>query len=444
MTTRIPRRSFLGAGATAATLGLTGARRVDPTPAILGGPPARPAARQGVAWPIIGEDDLAGWVDVLRSGVWNRLSGDRVDRFESAWAERLGASHCLATANGTGALICALNALDVGPGDEVIVPPYTFVATINAVLMQHALPVFVDTDPRTFQIDAAKVEAAITDRTRAILPVHVGGAPADLDTLLEVGKRRKVAVVEDACQAHLAEWRGQKVGTLGDCGCFSFQASKNLNCGEGGALVTNVEDLDRQARSFQNNGRSWAGAPGQYARTGANLRLTEFQGALLSTQLTRLEDQSRTRERNAAYLTTRLEAIGGLLPVRPHDGCTRNSYHLYMCRYDPDAFAGLTRAKFLEAMAAEGVGASGGYGPLNREPFLRAAFESRGYRQVYGEKALADLLARNAEACPQNDRVCTEAVWLGQTTLLGPREEMDAIALAVEKIKQNAERISRA
>src|SRR6185503_8180877 len=136
------------------------------------------------------------------------------------------------TANGTSALITSLQALGVGAGDEVIVPPYTFVATVNAVLLLHALPVFVDTDPDTFQIDARKVEAAITPDTRAIVPVHLGGGVADLDTILEVANRRGIPVVEDACQAHLSEWKGRKVGTFGKTGCFSFQASKNLNSGE--------------------------------------------------------------------------------------------------------------------------------------------------------------------------------------------------------------------
>ena len=195
---------------------------------------------------------------VLRSGKWNRLDGDCARQFEETWAATLGAKHCLATANGTSALIISLNALGVGPGDEVIVPPYTFVATINAVLMQHAIPVFVDTDPETFQIDARKIEAAITERTRCILPVHLGGSPADMDTILEIGRKHNLPVVEDACQAHLAEWRHRKVSTLGALGCFSFQASKNLNSGEGGAILTNDTDLYNVCQSFHNNGR---GAP---------------------------------------------------------------------------------------------------------------------------------------------------------------------------------------
>ena len=196
-------------------------------------------------------------------------------------------------------------------------PPYTFVATINAVLMHHALPVFVDTDPETFQIDARKLEAAITERTRCIMPVHLGGSAADMDAILAIAARHKVPVVEDACQAHLAEWRGRKVSTLGDLGCFSFQASKNLNSGEGGAILTNNDDLFEQCRSFQNNGRGTTTA-------GLLLRAQRRQPAhdrvpgarLLLQQLTRLEEQSRRREQNAAYLTELLHEIPGITPAQ--------------------------------------------------------------------------------------------------------------------------------
>ena len=224
--------------------------------------------------------------------------------------------------------ITSLAALGVGPGDEVIVPPYTFVATVNAVLMHHALPIFVDTDPETFQIDARKIEAAITERTRCIIPVHLGGAAADLDAIAAVAAKHKIPVLEDACQAHLAEWRGRKVSTLGDLGCFSFQGSKNLNSGEGGAILTSSDELIEQCKSFQNNGRGTSTAGFSYVRNGANLRMTEFQAALLLQQLTRLEEQSRRREQNAAYLTGLLREIPGIAPARMYDGCTRNAYHL--------------------------------------------------------------------------------------------------------------------
>jgi dTDP-4-amino-4,6-dideoxygalactose transaminase len=324
----------------------------------------------------------------------------------------------------------------------VIVPPYTFVATINVVLLQHALPVFVDTDPETFQIDARQVEAAITDRTTCLLPAHIGGAPADLDRLLEIGRVKKIPVLEDACQAHLGEWRGRKLGTLGALGCFSFQASKNLNAGEGGAIVTDSDELITECRSFHNNGRSAPGASSLFARNGCNLRMTEFQGTLLTAQMTRLEAQSRTREQNAAYLTGLLREIPGILPARTYDGCSRNAYHLYMFRYDKAHFADLPRSGFLRALTAEGIPGSGGYGPLYKEPFLKTTLQSRAYRAVYPSERLAEALDRIQ--CPANDRLCEEAVWLTQTMLLGPRSDMDQIAEAVRKIHKHAAAIARA
>ena len=412
-------------------------------PALLGGKPVRGARGPLVSWPIVGDNDEKGWMEVLRKRRWNRLDGDSVKRFEQTWAQMLGAKYCLATANGTSALFASLNALGVGPGDEVIVPPYTFVATINVVLLQHALPVFVDTDPETYQIDARKIEAAITPRTRCILPVHLGGSAADLDTILEVARKHKLPVVEDACQSHLGEWRGRKLSTWGDLGCFSFQASKNLNCGEGGAVLSNHEELIRQCHSFHNNGRPPFGEPGfAYVRNGGNLRLTEFQGALLLEQLTRLEEQSRKREQNAAYLSNMLQEIPGIRPARMYEGCTRNAYHIYMMRYDPGQFGGLPRDKFLRAMRAEGIPMSGGYSPLNKQPFLRNTLESRAYRAIYAAKDLAAYWERID--CPVNDRVCETAVWMGQTTLLGSRGEMEQIVEAVRKTRQYAGDLTRA
>lgn len=436
------RRAFLGSSA-AVGLGATRSRadgKGAGTPAILGGDPVRKRPFPG--WPVVGENDLTAWVDVLKSGIWNRLGGKRAETFEKEWARRTGSPHALATSSGTTALFTALDALDVGPGDEVIVPPYTFVATINVVMLRHALPIFVDTDPETFQIDATKVEAAITDRTACLLPAHIGGSPADLDTILDVARRRKLPVIEDACQAHLAEWRGKKVGTLGDLGCFSFQASKNLNSGEGGAILAREEATIARCRSFHNNGRSNPGEPGLFARNGCNLRLTEFQAALLLTQLERLEAQSRTREENASYLSGLLREIPGITPARMYEGCTRNAYHLYMLRYDPAAFEGLPRATFLKALSAEGIPASGGYAPLTKEPLLENTLSSRAFRAIYPPERLAEC--RERLHCPVNEKLCEEAVWFTQTMLLGPRGDMDQIAEAVRKIQSNAGTLARA
>jgi perosamine synthetase len=406
--------------------------------AILGGKPVR--SESFPSWPVVGDEDEKALLRVLRSRKWNR--GSAVDQFEKDWAAKVGTPYALATSSGTSALVVALNALEVGPGDEVILPPYTFVATVNAVLLQYALPVFVDTDRETFQIDARRIGAAVTKRTRTIIPVHLGGAAADMDLILQEARARGLRVLEDACQSHLAEWRGRKVGTLGDLGCFSFQASKHLNSGEGGALVGSDAGLIEHCRSFHNQGRGQAETTSfSYTRRGDNRRLTEFQGALLLTQLARLEEQSQVREANARYLCDQLRQISGTTPARVHENCTRNAYHLYMFRYDAEAFQGLTRERFLEALRAEGIPCSGGYAPLNQEPVIKATLESRAYRHIYSAKELAALSERNR--CPENDRLCREAVWFSQNTLLGNRTDMDQIAEAVRKIQRHSPQLMK-
>jgi perosamine synthetase len=449
----MPRRRFLGTAALAsASLGLnlhqasaldsrtasTGMLPAEPKPALLGGSPVRTGAFPH--WPVTDPQDREALLEVFRSGRWSRSYGGPVaGQFEKAYADLMGARHCIAVANGTSALFASLAALGVGPGDEVILPPYTFVATLNVILLQHALPVFVDVDAETFQIDATKVENAITERTAAVIPVHIGGAAADLDVLLPVAAKHRLPVVEDACQAHLGEWRGRKVGTLGDAGCFSFQASKNLNCGEGGAIVTNDAELAEKCYAFHNNcrPRSTAGYDARYLGSrGANLRLTDLQAALLLSQMRRLEEQSRVRDENAAYLTRLLEEIPGVRPARLHAGCTRNAWHLYMFRYQADSFAGLSRPAFLRALQAEGIPCSGGYSPLNREEFVLASLRTRAYQRMYPPELLAGWEERNQ--CPVNDLLCKEAVWFTQTQLLGPRSDMDQIAAAIRKIQAHA------
>jgi len=237
----VTRRRFLGTSTLApAALSLEAAPLADTpadpsagTPAILGGAKAHPSPFP--SWPVFDQTEERAMLDTLRSGKWYRGTGKMVDQFQKAYAELTGARFCLGVANGTSALLTSLSALGVEPGDEVLVPPYTFIATVNVVLQHRALPVFVDTDAQTFQMDARKIEASITPRTRAIIPVHLGGSACDLDAILPIGTRRGIPVVEDACQAHLAEWRRRKVGTYGQVGCFSFQlnnAQAHLHSGQ--------------------------------------------------------------------------------------------------------------------------------------------------------------------------------------------------------------------
>ena len=437
------RRNFLAGVPLAATaLAADTPAGAGGKPAILGGPKAFTGAFPD--WPVYDQTEERALADTLHSGKWYRGSGQMVSKFEQAYAQLTGAKLCLATANGTSALYTSLNALGVEPGDEVVVPPYTFVATINVVLRQHALPVFVDTDLETFQMDARKVEAAISPQTRAIMPVHLGGSACDLDALLPIAAKHGIPLIEDACQAHLAEWKGRKVGTYGQVGCFSFQASKNLNSGEGGAILSNDEDLRERCYAFHNNGSGlkYIGTSFTYNTSGANLRMTEFQGALLMAQMTRIEAQAKTRTENARYLTSLLKEIPGIAPARMYDGCTRNAYHLYMFRYDQTRFAGIPRSVFLKALAAEGIPAASGYTPLNTQPFLKNVLASRGYKRLFPPKDLAEWQERTR--CPVNDRLCEEAVWFTQTMLLAPRGAMDRIAEAVRKIQMHAAELVKA
>lgn len=414
-------------------------------PAILGGPSAWNKARW-VKWPIwIPETDEKRVLEVLRSGVWSRASV--VSEFEKVWSETLGAKRTLLVSNGTNALIVALNQLDIKAGDEVLVPPYTFISTVQAILMNGAMPIFVDIDPDTYQIDPAKIEAKITPRTKAILPVHILGMPADMPRIMEIAKRHNLLVVEDACQAPLTEINNQKVGTIGHAGCFSFQNSKNIPIGEGGAVVSNDEAFIDRCFSFQNLGLPYGTAVGTFnagsVRIGTKVRLTEYQAAIGLAQLQRLDEQTTIRENNAAYLKSKIENIPGIIPYKTYDSATRISFHLFSFRYKKEFFQGLSRNAFMQALRAEGVPCSGGYTPLNKQEFLKEAFASKNYKRMYHKDMLDYNKYMAQNQCPENDLLCTEAVWFTQNLLLGSKEDMDSIASAITKIHANAAEVKK-
>jgi len=442
MSREVNRRQFIAATTAAGVgLALTGATQAAEKPALLGGKPVRTKGYQ--SWPVARPTDEKAVLEVVHTGRWYRSQS--VDNFEETYAKLSGAKYCIATASGTSALYASLGALGVGPGDEVIVPPYTFVATVNVVLLNYAMPVFVDSDRETFQMDPGKLEAAITERTAAIIPVHIGGSAADLDSILAIAKKRNVPVIEDACQAHLGQWRNRGLGSWGTTGCFSFQVSKNLCSGEGGAILTNEETMANKCYAFHNNCRKRRTAGYNFTYEGGratNVRMTEFQGALLLTQMNGVEERADTRHENGKYLSSMLREIPGILPARMYDGCTRNAYHLYMFRYQPEKFANLPRRKFIKALIAEGVPCSAGYSPLNKEAFIANALHSRGYVKVYGKAAIDQWLDRNQ--CPENDKLCEEAVWFTQNMLLGPRSDMDEIAAAIRKIQAFAPQLAKA
>jgi Predicted pyridoxal phosphate-dependent enzyme apparently involved in regulation of cell wall biogenesis len=409
----------------------------DNKPVLLGG--RKPTGYGFSKWPVYDQSEEKALLDILHSNEWGRLDGSVTAKFEAEYARINDTTHCLAVSSGTSALYTMLGALDVGPGDEVILPVYTFVASYNVVVLNYALPILIDTDPETFQIDADKIEPAITKQTKLIMPVHIGGSPADMDRVLEIGRNHNLPIIEDACQAHLAEWKGKKVGSLGLGGAFSFQSTKNLNCAEGGAITSNDEAFIRKCYGFHNQGQggtSTSYTTGEGTR-GTNLRLTEFQANLLLAQMTRLEQQAGKRSENAAYLTNLFNEIPGIIPAKLYEGTTNSAYHLYMFRYDKSKFQGLSRERFIEAMSAEGVPCSTGYGQMNSSAYVQGLAENKHYLKIYGEKGMREWLDRIR--CPQNDTLTKEeSVWFTQTMLLGSRTDMEMIADAVRKIQKYA------
>ncbi|HNS20309.1 MAG TPA: DegT/DnrJ/EryC1/StrS family aminotransferase [Sedimentisphaerales bacterium] len=408
--------------------------------AILGGTPVR--AKPWPAWPVWDRSAEESVVEILRSGNWFRGQGTTVTQFEKAYADLLGVKRCVAMVNGTNSLLTALFMLDIGVGDEVIVSPYTFIATYNVVINSCALPVFADTDPETFQINPDTIEKRITENTRAILPVHILGIPANMDRINEIAKKHNLRVIEDACQAWLAQWRGKSCGTLGDLGCFSFQNSKHLPCGEGGAVVGNDEELMDRVHAYHNCGRAFGNMPktGPNSMIGTNRRMTEYQAAILLNQMKRLEADTELRWANGQYLTSKIKDIPGVVPHKLYEGVTRAVYHLYPFRYLKEHFNNAPREKFLAALSAEGIPCSGGYGPQYNDGLIEAALNSKNFKRAFS-KARLDRY-RDELHYPGNDQLCKEAVWIGQNMLLTGKQDMDDIANAIAKIYENRDKLA--
>lgn len=444
----ISRRKFLGAAGVGAMAvvyeGRTGMSanitKSVSKPAILGGKPVRTRSFQ--SWPIWDPGAEEHVLSILRSGNWFRGRGDTVTQFEKAYAALLGAKRAVCTVNGTNSLLTAMHVLDVGVGDEVIVSPYTFIATYSVVLGSCALPVFADTDPETFQINPDKIEERITERTRAIMPVHILGIPANMDRIMAIAKKHNLVVIEDACQGWLAEWRGKKVGTIGDLGCFSFQNSKHLPAGEGGAVVGNDEKLMDHVMSYHNCGRAYGSieATSQYPILGTNRRMTEYQAAILLSQIKRLESDTARRWENANYLTSRIKDVDGISVHRLYDGVTRAAYHLYPFRIDQQKLNGMSLDRFLRALKAEGIPCSSGYRPQYRDGVMESTLTSKNFKRSFSAARLKSY--REELVLPENDRLCEEAVWLSQTLLLGTKKDIDDIADAIIKVCQNSDKIA--
>lgn len=393
------------------------------TLALLGGAPVRTPDKKWPSWPVFDEAERAALLEVLDSGQW--FYGERVKRFEAEYAAFQDARHCISCTSGTTALEIVYHALGIGPGDEVIIPPYTFIATASSVMRVGATPIFADID-EWWCLDPDRVEAAITPRTKAIVPVHFGGHVCDMDRMRDIALRHGLFLIEDACHSWGGKWEGKGTGALGLCGVFSFQASKNITAGEGGAILTDDDALAEKCRSLVNCGREIGGAWYHHVNIGTNARLTEFAAALLSVQLSRLEAQTLLREKNAALLNKGLTGIEGLTPQPMSNRITRRAYHLYCLRIDPDRF-GCSRERFVEAANAEGLPISAGYPlPLYKQPVFQQC-ATHDYTQYH---------------CPVTEDLChRSAMWFLHTLLLATEDDMRDIIAIIQKIKTNADRL---
>ncbi|MFF0338427.1 DegT/DnrJ/EryC1/StrS family aminotransferase [Kribbella sp. NPDC004875] len=370
-------------------------------------------------WPEYGDDEAKALLDVLNSGQWGSTSGDVVATFQREFAEYQQAEHAVCLANGTLAIAVALRAAGVGIGDEVIVPPYTFIATASAALFVGAVPVFADVDPDTHLLDPVATEAAITERTKAVVVVHLAGRPADLDAFTALGARHGLTIVEDAAQAHGAAYKGRAVGAIGDLGTFSFQSSKNITAGEGGAVLTDSQELAGAVYSLVNVGRVPGGGWYQHEAVGYNLRLTEFQAAILRVQLRRHPALQVVRERNARLLTDLLGPVDGIQLAPEDPAITAHGRHLFMLRVPG------RREAVLESLTSAGITrASSGYVPLHRNAAV-----------LRESKAITDRLGQPypEASCPNADQVSTDTIWLPQPYLLGTEAQTHTIADAITK-----------
>jgi dTDP-4-amino-4,6-dideoxygalactose transaminase len=417
------------------------------TPAILGGQPVRKAPFP--RWPNFSETDEKAVLPVQHSGVWSRAKV--VAEAERQFARLMGAKYCLATCNGTNAIITAVRALGIGAGDEVITTPYTFVASVLPILLANALPVFADIDPETWQIDPAKIAPRINRNTVAILPVHIIGGVCDMDRINAIARKHSLKVIEDACEAHGGEWKSRKVGTLGDLGCFSFQNGKSLTCGEGGAILGSDAKLMDRCFSFHNMGRphgSLTSAHGEgHAIVGTKCRMAEYQASILLTQMETFEAECRLRSENATHLSGMLKQIPGIVPRIDYPDVTRTAFYYYGFRYKKEQFEGLSRERFIVALRAEGIHTTSGLGviegkPINKEGCLKDAFQSKAYQRIYPKETFANYQADNE--CPACDRLVEETVGFHQSVLLGSRKDMDDIADAITKIYEHRRQVNSA
>lgn len=400
-------------------------------PAIIGGTPVR-ADNSWPSWPQHDEAERELIEATLQSGKWSSARGQQASRLASEFATFHDARYGVPLANGSCSLEAALAACDVGEGDEVIVPALTFFSTAAAVLAMNGTPILVDVEADSLCVDVAAVEAAITDRTRAVIPVHLAGAACDLDALVELCRRHDLALIEDCAHAHGTRWRGKGVGSFGSFGSFSFQEGKLITAGEGGVLITNDEALRARAWSYANCGRAEEGDWLNHVSYGTNLRMTEWQGAVLTAQLRRLPEQNRVREERARLLDQGLERIPGVRPQRSDPRVDSRGRYAYVFHYDAAEFGSLQVDGLIRALRREGILAGPSYPSLNTlEIFKRGNFAPR-------MRSGAPRIDYGSLHLPRAEKAAIGTVWLDHRMLLAGPDEILDIAQAVARIQAHA------
>lgn len=391
-------------------------------------------------WPKIEDIDKETILKVFERGNFCRLyKGSWSEEFEKKWAKFTDTKYCIATSNGTVSLELALRALGVKAGDKVITTPITFIASVSCISELGAIPIFVDIDFNTGQISAEQIEENIDEDTKGVIGVHYGGYPFDIDKVKMVCKKHKLFLIEDSAHAHGTKWKGKHVGGFGEFGSFSFQESKSLQSGEGGAVITNNKKLYEEALLIHNIGRV-LGKPGYcHYILSSNYRIPELCAGLLLSQLTKLKKQTKIKERNADWLKKNLKELG-IEPLPEDKRITQRGYYFMVFKFNKELFGGISKDKFLEAINAEGIPFGRGYGyPLYKNP----AFTKKALSKIYPEsilKALPDyekLYLENAE------KFCEIQLTLTHRVLLSPKEKLQKIIDAVEKIKNNIDELRR-
>jgi len=393
-------------------------------------------------YPVISDDEKNAVLDVLNSGNLstfvaspgeNFLGGKKIQEFEKGFSNYIGTKYAVAFNSATSALHAAVAAVGVNPGEEVIVPPYTFTSTATSVLMHNAIPIFSDVTNDTFCLDPKKLENVISPLTKAIIPVHLFGHPTDMDEIVDFAKKNSLKIIEDCAQAPGALYKGKKVGTIGDCGIFSFQETKNMMTGEGGMLVTNDDEIAKTAQMIRNHGEVLH--PSEKKRTykseilGYGYRMTELEASLGVVQLKKLDKMNDVRIKLTNYLTEKLNKIDGFHHTTLD--YVKHVYYVYAFTYD-EKIVGISRDKFCEAMIAEGIPVSGGYvKPLYLNPLYQ---EKRGFafKHYSGNVNYSKGICPTAEFLYEKNLILTP-VCRPPATL----DDMDDIVSAIHKILKN-------